>query len=275
MAGLRACLQRDETEQKMAKKSFFSKFFHDDDDEESVEDIDRRLAKELAAIDAEEVETLDGDRTMMEDWENAGACVYLMNLAPLYAIIGGRDSMLGKRLPDACDHIFERLVPAKEGRARIRGDYFVMSFVSLSRQNGFVKAAQVINGIGLQTIGERFKTIEVPNLLAAADPADLANENGEFDPAKAKAQLESGGSGVALSKAPEEPVWLKLSVTKANKAAAMVAAARGGDGDSDAPRPRRRGDPDWAEPRSDRRVRISNDPMQMERRRGRDRRVNG
>jgi len=259
----------------MAKKSFFSKFFHNDDDEESVEDIDRRLAEELAAIDSMEVQNLDGARTIMEDWENAGACIYLMDMAPLYALIGGRDGMLGKRLPDACGHIFERLVPAKDGRSRIRGDFFVMSFASLSREAGFVKAAQVINGIGLQTIGERFKTIEVPNLLVAADPAELANENGEFDPAKAKAQIDSGGSGVVLGKlGPDEPVWLKVSVTKAKEAAVLVAAQKGKTIDQDSPRPRRRGDPGWVEPRSDRRVRISNDPMQMERRRGRDRRVN-
>lgn len=260
----------------MAKKSFFSKLFHDDDEGESVEDIDRRLAEELAAIESMEVEDLEGARTMMEDWESAGICIYLMDLAPLYALIGGREGMLGKRLPDACCHIFDRLVTAKDGRSRMRGDYFVMSFPSLSREAGFVKAAQVINGIGLQTIGERFKTIEVPNLLVAADHADLANENGEFDPAKAKAQIESGGSGVAVGKlGPDAPVWLKISVTKAQKAAQMVSAAMGRAGqDTDSPRPRRRGDPGWVDARSDRRIRISNDPMQMERRRGRDRRLN-
>lgn len=260
-------------EHKMAKKSFFSKLFSDDEGE-SVEDIDRRLAEELAAIDAQEQVAVEGDRMIMEDWENAGACIYLMNLAPLYAVIGGRTSMLGKRLPDACEHIFERLVPAKDGRARLRGDYFMMSFVSLSREAGFVKAAQVINGIGLQTIGEQFKTIEAPDLLIAAEASDLAGENGEFDPSKAQEQIDKGGSGVALGKVPEEPQWLKLSVVKAKGAASLVAAQKGEKPNLDASRPRRRGDPGWAEPRSDRRVRISNDPSQMERRRGRDRRVN-
>ena len=260
----------------MAKKSFFSKLFSDDDDEESVEDIDRRLAEELAAIESMEVEDLEGARTMMEDWESAGACIYLMDLAPLYALIGGREGMLGNRAPDACCHIFDRMVTAKDGRSRMRGDYFVMSFLSLSREAGFVKAAQVINGIGLQTIGERFKTIEVPNLLVAADPTDLTNGNGEFDPAKAKTQVESGGSGVALGKlGPDAPEWLKFSVAKAQKAAQMVSVAKGRAGqDLDSTRPRRRGDPGWVDTRSDRRIRISNDPMQMERRRGRDRRLN-
>lgn len=258
----------------MAKKSFFSKLFNDDDDEESVEDIDRRLAEELAAIEAEEVSSVDGDRMIMEDWENAGVCVYLMSLAPLYEVIGGRDSMLGKRLPDACEHIFERLVPSNEGRARLRGDFFVMTFAALSREAGFVKSAQVINGIGLQTIGERFKTIDAPDLLIAAEASDLAGENGEFDPKKAQEQMEKGGTGVALSKAPEEPQWLKLCVNKAREAASLVAAQKGENLDLDAPRPRRRGDPDWVEERTDRRVRISSDPSQMERRRGRDRRVN-
>ena len=258
----------------MARKSFFSRLFSDDDDGESVEEIDRRLAEDLAAIEAQEVENLDGSRIIMDDWENAGTCVYLMDMAPLYRLIGGRDSMLAKRLPDACDHIFERLVPSGDGRGRIRGDYFVMSFVSLSREAGFVKAAQVINGIGLQTIGERFKTIDEPNFLVAADVADLTGDDGAFDPEKAKAQVESGGSGVRLGKTPEEPVWLKLAVEKAKKAADLITMQKGGGGDSDTPRPRRRGDPDWVEPRSDRRKRISNDPMQMERRRGRDRRVN-
>ena len=255
----------------MAGKSFFSKLFSEDEGE-TVEEIDRRLAEELAEIDAQEVETLDGDGMILDDWEKAGACVYLMDLAPLYGIIGGRESMLGKRLPDACDHIFERLVPAKEGRARFRGDFFVMSFTSLNREQGFVKAAQVINGIGLQTIGERFKTIDVPNMLVAADTADLVNEDGEFDPKKAKEQVESGGSGVKLSKIPDEPLWLKLCVTKAKQAAEMIAGKKAEAGEVDSSRPRRRGDPDWVENRTDRRMRISNDPLQMERRRGRDRR---
>ena len=54
----------------MAGKSFFSKLFSEDEGE-TVEEIDRRLAEELAEIDAQEVETLDGDGMILDDWEKA------------------------------------------------------------------------------------------------------------------------------------------------------------------------------------------------------------
>lgn len=276
------------------KKSFFSKLsdfvLEKDDEEESAEDIDRRLAAELDEIEKQKVETLEGERMLKDDWGSTDDVVYIMDLGPLYAIVGGKQSMLGKRLPDACENIFGRHVKATEGRARRRGDLFLMSFSNPRREVGFRRAAEVINEIGLQTIGERFKSIEIPDLFIAANPSDLTDENGGLDLDKAKAQMATGGIGCSLGQpGPDDPEWLKFSMKKANKAAELVKVTSTGQGGEqtkpapnaqgtaakpDAPRPRRRGDPDWVEERNDRRVKISFDPMQMERRRGRDRRIN-
>ncbi|MEK9672923.1 MAG: hypothetical protein VW268_10545 [Rhodospirillaceae bacterium] len=65
-------------------------------------------------------------------------------------------------------------------------------------------------------------------------------------------------------------MWLRLSFKKANHAAKFVAAEKAASGE---PLMRCRGDPDWVEEWSDRRKHNSNDPLQMERRRGRDRRA--
>ncbi|MEK9672922.1 MAG: hypothetical protein VW268_10540 [Rhodospirillaceae bacterium] len=71
-----------------------------------------------------------------------GDLVYIMDLAPMYAITGGRTGMLGKRLPDVCATLFDRLVSGKEGRARMKGDYFMMSFVTLSRDAALRRSAE-------------------------------------------------------------------------------------------------------------------------------------
>ncbi len=264
----------------MARKSFFSKItdivLERDDNEESVEDIDRRVEAEIAAIQSQKQEEVDGAKMLKDDFNADDDTAFIMDLGPLYTVIGGRTGMLGRRLPDSCENIFDRLVPATEGRGRVRADYFFMTFVEPSREKGFRRAAEIINEIGALTIGERFKEIEVPGLLVAADPSALADEDGALDLSKVQEHVEAGGAGVVLG-APgaDDPVWLKLSVEKANKTAKLVGATKGNDDDSDdTPRPRRRGDPDWVEERTERRVKISMDPMQMERRSGRDRRAN-
>ena len=278
----------------MARKTFFNKLTNyvldKDDEEESAEDIDRRLEAELAEIESQEVETLDGETMLKDDWQDNDDVVYIMDLGPLYAIVGGRQSMLGKRLPDACENIFERLVSPTEGRGRRRADLFLMSFSHPSREAGFKRAAEVINEIGLQTIGERFNSIEIPDLFIAADPKALADGDGNLDLEKAKAEMESGGIGCSLGEpGPDDPIWLQFSMKKATKAAEVAKAAPAAEGaeksasaegngsaqpKADVSRPRRRGDPDWVEERTERRMRISSDPMQMERRSGRDRRAN-
>lgn len=265
----------------MARKSFLSKLADailDRDVGETAADIDRRLEAELAEIRNQKQDLLDGSRMLMDDWKTVCDLVYVMNLGPLYASIGGRGSMMGKRLPDACGIIFGRLVPRGEGHSRLKGDYFLMSFRDPSREAGFRTAAAVINEIGLQMIGERFKTIDIPDLLVAAAPADLANDDGGFDPDKAKTQVAANATGWSQGgPGADEPVWLKMSRKKSDRAGELVAITSRSRADkavTDVPRPRRRGDPDWVEPRSDRRKRISYDPMMMERRRGRDRRAN-
>jgi len=264
----------------MARKSFLSKLADailDRDVGETAADIDRRLEAELAEIRNQKQEMVDGSRMLMDDWKSVCDLVYIMDLGPLYAAIGGRAGMMGKRLPDACGIIFGRLVPRGDGHSRLKGDYFLMSFRDPSREAGFRRAAAVINEIGLQMIGERFRTIDVPGLLVAAVPADLSRDDGSFDPGKAKAQVAAnatdwsqGGPGA------EEPIWLKMSRKKSDQAGELVKMAahdRKPKAAEDMKRPRRRGDPDWVEPRTDRRKRISYDPMMMERRRGRDRRA--
>ena len=264
----------------MAGKSFLSKLADailDRDVGESAADIDRRLEQELAEIRNQKQELLDGSHMLMDDWKTVCDLVYIMNLGPLYASVGGRASMMGKRLPDACGIIFGRLVPRGEGHSRLKGDFFLMSFRDPSREAGFRMAAEVINEIGLQMIGERFKTIDIPDLLVAAGPSDLANDEGGFDPDRAKAQVDAGATGWTRGgPSSDEPVWLKISRQKSDRAGELVKASPPSRADkavTDVPRPRRRGDPDWVEPRSDRRKRISYDPMMMERRRGRDRRA--
>lgn len=264
----------------MASKSFLSKLADailDRDVGESAADIDRRLEAELAEIRNQKQELLDGSGMLMEDWKTVCDLIYIMNLGPLFVSVGGRASMMGKRLPDACGIIFGRLVPGGEGHSRLKGDYFLMSFRNPSREAGFRRAAAVINEIGAQMIGERFKSIEIPDLLTAASPAELANDDGGFDPEKAKAQLEIAAT--AWSKGgpnADEPHWLKLQVRNESRSGELVrmsAAGRAAKPAEDLKRPRRRGDPDWVEQRTDRRKRISYDPMMMERRRGRDRRA--
>jgi len=264
----------------MAGKSFLSKFkdaiLDRDEEEETAEDIDRKLEADVAAIKKHKGMEVDGASILMDDWEGVSDQVYIMALLPIYKAIGSRTSPLARRLADVCDNMFGRHVSPAEGTNRVQGDLFMMSFNDTNKTNCFHKAAEIVNEIGVQMMGDGFKTIELPGLLVVTDKADLIGEGGAIDMSKAKAQVKKGGSGGHIGEpGPDEPVWLKLSRENANRMADLVMSARPASAADDGlPHRRSSADADWVRDRTDRRVRINLDDSIMDRRSGKKRRIN-
>ena len=59
--------------------------------EETSEDIDREVEAAVRAINEMEVSVIDGDSVLGGGWGEAGDVVYILDLEPIYAVIGARD----------------------------------------------------------------------------------------------------------------------------------------------------------------------------------------
>ncbi len=85
-----------------------------------------------------------------------------------------------------------------------------MRFFDLGDQAGLEEAVKIVNKIGYRTFGKSFEQMEVPELLIAADAADVTT-NGKLDPNKAQQVIADGGVDLAFKEPPERaPRWMKL-----------------------------------------------------------------
>ncbi len=86
------------------------------------------------------------------------------------------------------------------------------------------EAVKIVNKIGFLTFGKSFGEIEVPELLVAADAADITT-NGKLDSAKAQGVIAEDGVDLEIEETlGNAPHWMKLvwqKVTKRQKLASM------------------------------------------------------
>ncbi len=197
----------------MSKKSFFNKLSErfSGPEEKSPEEIDRELAASVEAIKAEKVETLEGEKVLSSSDSQAGGKVYIMDLNPMYDLIGGREGRSAENLRESCHEVFaERMVKGRD-QATLEGELFVMRFAGISDQEGFKLAAAIVNTIGMDLLGSRFETLEVPNLLVATSADAAFNPDGSPNPDAMRAAVEDGGLPVSMAKPDDDaPHWVKL-----------------------------------------------------------------
>lgn len=197
----------------VSKKSFVGKLTErfSEPAEKSAAEIDRELAAAVEAIRTEKVEILAGKKVLKGSAGAAGGKVYIMDLKPIYGLIGGSKGRVAEHLREACHKEFaERGVKGRD-QATLEGDLFVMRFAGIGDQEGFKRAATIVNTIGMDLLGSRFETLEVPDLLVATS-ADVAfNPDGSANPDALRAAVESGGAPVSMDEPDDDaPHWIKL-----------------------------------------------------------------
>ena len=220
----------------MAKKSLFSRIASSmkAPKERTSEELDKELEDAVKSIKDEEIELLDASDLLSGGWGEDGETVFIMSLKPIYEIIGSSKGRMADGLREACNNIFDREIEHGRGRGKLTKDNFVMRF-SEPKETGFWLAAGVINAIGQFILSERFKTLEIPNLLTVANVDDIINEDGSFDMKKIFNTVKSGGKPIKMEEPEDDsPKWFQL-FWKANKAISGLFSSKTKETD----------DPDW------------------------------
>ncbi len=197
----------------MAKKSLFSRLASALGEDETLtdEDIDREVEKSVEAIKQAKMETLEAGDLLDLSWGDAGDMVYIMNLGPIYEVIGGRTGLIAANLRKTCELMFSKHVAHGGGRASLEEDHFIMRIAGLGPTDGFNQAATIINDIGTQILRDRFLTMDIPDLVVAADAGDVTGEDGSLDLKRVRAAVESGGLSLAMDKpGADAPEWIKM-----------------------------------------------------------------
>lgn len=264
----------------MAGRGMFGRLtgaFHGEKEKkvETHADIIAELAAEVKAIKETKREAVAADSVFGQNWGDAGDLIFVINLVPMYDLIGGREGRLAESLRATCKTEFAENIGGKRGRGTFQRDCFFMRFYDLRDQAGLEEAVKIVNKIGYRTFGESFKTMEVPELLVAADAADITTR-GELDITKAKEVISKGGVDLNFAEPTDRaPRWMKLiwqKVTQKQTVAAVEKAKRKepvwqvAQPDSDTKRKKQ--DPGWVQAKVEKERRTSRDQVK----RGTDRR---
>ena len=197
----------------MSKKSFINKLSErlSEPAEKSPEEIDREVAAAVEAIKAEKVETLEGEKVLSSNDSQADGKIYIMDLNPIYDLIGGSKGRSAENLRETCHEEFaERSVKGRD-QATLEGDLFVMRFAGINDQEGFTLAASIVNTIGLGLLGSRFETLEVPDLLVVTSAALAFNPDGSPNLDAMRTSVKDGGFPVSMAEPDDDaPHWVKL-----------------------------------------------------------------
>ena len=198
---------------KMAKESFIHRISRRLGEPEKIkpEDIDREVAAAVEAIKAEKTEILDGAEVLNGKRGEANDKAYVMDLAPIYKIIGGMKGRMAENLRESCKKEFAAQSVEGHDRSSLEGDLFLMRFYDPDENKAFAKAATIVNTVCTGILGNRFETLEIPSLLIAADVADITNGDGSINMDGLLAAVETGGSPISFDKPGDDtPQWVKL-----------------------------------------------------------------
>ena len=121
------------------KTSFLSRFTKAlrEEEEVSAQDIDREVAAAVQAIKETSADGVEAAAVLGSGWREGGDLVHIMDMTPIYEVIGGRTGRLAWALQEACEHAFAQHVERGRGRAFFQGDRFYMRFAGIGAAEGF------------------------------------------------------------------------------------------------------------------------------------------
>lgn len=209
----------------MAKKSLFSKLSEAflGPEERSIEEIDREVEASVASIKATAFETVEAETVLDTSTDETGDTFFIMDLAPIYHVIGDRNSRLATSVEEICHRVFNRRAVTRGDRGNIEGDYFLMLFANYNNQANFLHAALIVNEIGTLVLSERFKALDLPDPVVAVPVDDITNRDGTVNIARMEENVAQGGKLVVMDKPDKKaPHWIKLLHEKKQNDFAMV-----------------------------------------------------
>ena len=166
---------------KAVKKSLFSRLsdaFQEEevdfsgnkiDPAQTAADVDKNFESEITAIKDSDVEVLEGDGLIGDGWGSTGDAVNIMDLSPIFEMIGGPRGRQADNLRETCERVFAERVKQGDGRASVQGDKFLMRFLGVDPSVGFYMAVTIVNEIGTHILGGRFVAMEAPGLVGPGD----------------------------------------------------------------------------------------------------------
>ena len=196
----------------MAKKSLFGRLadaFKEEDD--LSEDIDKDVEASVIETLSAEMESLDGNTVLSAGRGSSGDTVFIFGLTPVFDMMGGRDSRAADGLLEICDRKFELSRKSPKDSAAVQGDNFIMRFDGVDKEQGYHRAAILINEIGTSILSDRFQEMDVPEILVAADVNDITNEDGTVNAQKIVAVKKAGGVPIEFQQIEGLPEWAKLA----------------------------------------------------------------
>jgi len=197
----------------MAKSSLMKKIARVLGEEEDVsnEDLDRELADAVSTIRKAGVEVMDNEEAIGEDWGASGDRIHVLNMDPIYESMGSNSPRVKAGAKTICEHAFEREIGLDEGTYHFAGEHFVMELTGLKEDEAFRKATLIVNAIGTQLLGAKFKNLQVPGLMIVADAEDITNQDGTLNMKALSAEVKKGGKPIPMKEPdPNDPVWLRL-----------------------------------------------------------------
>jgi hypothetical protein len=200
----------------MAKKSLFGRLANvfKEEEEDSSEDIDKDVEAAVMATLSAEVEGIDGNTVVSASQGKQGETVHIFDLAPIFDLMGGRDGRVASGLLEICQRQFDASRESPRDNAVIEGDLFIMRFDKCSNEEGFRRAALLINEVGTQVLMDRFQKVDVPEILVTADVDDITDDDGAVDMSKIAQVQKQGGIPIALDLLDGVPNWAKMAARK-------------------------------------------------------------
>lgn len=179
--------------------------------ERSIEDIDHEVEAAVHDIQSAVLETLDGASVLGQSTVESGDTFFILDLAPFYNMIGGHDGRLAGGVAESCNRVFAHYAQSPADRGTFEGDFFMMLFHHCPNEEGFGRAAIIVNEIGKFILSDRFETMEVPDLLVAVKAKDVLNRDGTINLERMEDKVIDGGIYVPMDTPPKDaPHWVKL-----------------------------------------------------------------
>lgn len=237
----------------MAKKSLIDRFATALKKSETTTsmDIDRAVESEIAAIrDAQENE-LVAETLLGGDWGNPDDMVFIMDMKPMFEMVGGRETRSADGVIAAAERVFEEFRRDQRDRGVFENDNFLMRFEDVSGKEGFRHAIRVVNEVGTRVLRDRFIAMPLPKLLVAAKTKDVTKPDGSIDAFKIEGVVETGGVLFPMTQpGPDDPEWVHIKFRETQTSPDLIAIKRPAPPKAVAPAPGACADLGWQQARA-------------------------
>ncbi len=179
--------------------------------ERSIEDIDQEIEEAVEVIRTTSFETVKGESILRQSPPESGDTFFIIDLAPIYAVIGQRYGRLADSVGESCSRVFNSMCPAPQDRGVFEGNFFMMLFEDPDLEAGYLRAAKITNEIGAFILSDRFEAMNIPDMITVLKANDITNRDGSINIPRMEEKSLMGGIPIQLCEPPENaPEWHKI-----------------------------------------------------------------